>query len=411
MNLEKLRENRKQLLRHMEEAGYSKRCIVEMDREIDWILSNAETLKFKDYEQAFHMRTMDISYETQKSFVNRLIYVYGNIMRYALYDMYPQGETSIPLIRLGAYNVLCPEYRAVADSCLDSGKKRGLKDRTIKGIVSRGSNFLAAMQNKGCHTLAAITEEHVIDFFTDAQGHAMWSNSYRRQTYEFFHEILDAYSPDARRIILYLPIVREKRKNVCFLTEEEIQAVRLALEGNSLSFRNRAIGYILLYTGLRAGDIASLKLTDINWEKDEIHITQQKTGEKITLPLTAVIGNAIYDYISEERAPSSSPYLFLSENRPFGNISPGALYTISENIYKAAGIRQEKGARRGTHLFRYHLASKFAENGVSHPVINYALGHSDPGSLDPYLFADICHLRECALSIEAYPVGKDVLNI
>ena len=33
-------------------------------------------------------------------------------------------------------------------------------------------------------------------------------------------------------------------------------------------------------------------------------------------------------------------------------------------IYRAAGIRQGKGDRQGTHLFRYHVASALAGNGT-----------------------------------------------
>lgn len=63
----------------------------------------------------------------------------------------------------------------------------------------------------------------------------------------------------------------------------------------------------------------------IDWEADEIRIVQNKTDVPLILPLTAVIGNAIYDYIRSERPESSDSHIFLGVNRPHDPISPGAL--------------------------------------------------------------------------------------
>ena len=45
-------------------------------------------------------------------------------------------------------------------------------------------------------------------------------------------------------------------------------------------------------TGLRACDVASLKLDDIDWRKGELRIVQRKTSVGISLPLT--IGDHAY---------------------------------------------------------------------------------------------------------------------
>jgi len=62
-------------------------------------------------------------------------------------------------------------------------------------------------------------------------------------------------------------------------------------------------------------------------------------------------------------------------------------------------------------LFRRYLASKILENGVQPKVISDILGHLSPESLNPYIDTDIKHLRECGLSIEKYPVGKEVFEV
>ncbi|MDD7208446.1 MAG: tyrosine-type recombinase/integrase, partial [Lachnospiraceae bacterium] len=137
-------------------------------------------------------------------------------------------------------------------------------------------------------------------------------------------------------------------------------------------------------------------------------IFQAKTGNELILPLTASIGNAIYDYITMERPQSDSKRIFLCERTPCKPISAGTVGNAAGKLYEAASVRQGQQDRKGAHLFRHNLATSFSRHDIPHPVISATLGHVDPDSLDHYLFADIRHLRDCAISIECYPVGKEV---
>jgi len=83
---------------------------------------------------------------------------------------------------------------------------------------------------------------------------------------------------------------------------------------------------------------------------------------------------------------------------------------VAVKIFKAAGIRQLRGDRKGFHIFRHHLATALLGNGVPQPVISRTLGHSSPNSLEPYLSADFAHLKECSMSIERFPVPEEVLS-
>ena len=69
-----------------------------------------------------------------------------------------------------------------------------------------------------------------------------------------------------------------------------------------------------------------------------------------------------------------------------------------------------KGERRGSHVFRYHLATALMENKTTLPVISSIMGHTSPSSLERYLKADFKHLKECSISIEKFPVRKEELK-
>ncbi len=168
---------------------------------------------------------------------------------------------------------------------------------------------------------------------------------------------------------------------------------------------------LLILTGIRSSDIAHLTLDSIDWEGGTIRFCQQKTGFPLELPLTPAIGNAIFDYLTQERPDTEIRRLFLSETRPFSPLANNSIKNIVAKAFKMAGVRQTPGARKGAHIFRHNAASSMLENGVRQPVISRMLGPSSLQSLEAYLCADFMHLKECALDIGAFPVGKGVLPI
>jgi integrase len=154
-----------------------------------------------------------------------------------------------------------------------------------------------------------------------------------------------------------------------------------------------------------------MKIPDIDWEAEEIRLIQKKTGNELILPLAAVTGNAIYDYVNNERPESDNAQIFLSEIVPHNPINPQTVGHVATKIYETAAIRQDISDSKGAHLFRHNLATSLMGQGIPRPVISSALGHVDPDSVDKYLFADIIHLRECSLSIENIPVSEEVFCI
>ena len=177
-----------------------------------------------------------------------------------------------------------------------------------------------------------------------------------------------------------------------------------------LSPRDRAMGSIMYYTGMRPVDVVGMRLSDIDWAHDRIELTQEKTAAPLVLPLTAAIGNPIFEYIETSRPDTGDDHVFLGALPPHDPLSPSALYHVASKIYDAAGVRTEKGRRRGTHLFRYNVGTTLVGSGVPRPVASAVLGHTDPESLDHYLFADMAHLRECALDVSPFPVAEGVYS-
>jgi len=409
MQVDNLRENYPKLLLQMESSGYSTDYIYRFQKEIQWILSEAGTRDWECYEDVYrYYETILNSSETLES-KHAII---GAIEQFDLYGKCPDSKWNGFAKNRNAYSRLTPTFRVLIDYYIKEETERGIKATTIKATSNGAANFLYAMQEAGFNQLEEITEDAVMAIFVSREGKLLKSYTYRR----FVTSVLKAcisIEPDACQTILsFLPRQKRTRKNIQYLTERESKKIcdSLGDTSNTLTKCDRAIGKLAMYTGLRSSDIAAMDITSIDWEKDLIRVNQQKTGNQFTLPLTAIVGNAIYEYLVDERPPSQDPALFLTLKGSIRRISPGNMWNVSARIMKAAGVRQGEGDRKGFHIFRHRLATTLLGNEISQVVISRTLGHSSPSSTEMYLSADFVHLKECALNISCFPVSKEVFN-
>ena len=407
MGFQNLLDNAGVLVQHMRDDGHSENYIRRLETEIRWLARNGGD--HDSYESACIARQAETeSPEMRRHY--RLMF--GILMRFDLHGEFPDYRMTRPLFAYGSRRRLEGEFAEAIALFEADARRRGLEESTIRGDAANASRFLLAMSERGLSSLSDITEEDVLIFFADDAGNPAFCSSYAKNVRTVLTSDLGPLTDSAHAVASLLPRVRPRRKNVEYLQPEEVGMVRSALDDPeaALSLRDRAIGSLLLFAGLRACDIAGLEMGGISWESDEIRIVQRKTGSPLALPLTAPVGNAIYDYLAEERPESGDPHVFLGLARPHDPIAAGSVWHVARRLYDAAGIRPP-GERRGTHLFRYNAATAMVGAGAARPVVSAVLGHDDPDSLDYYLFADVVHLRECALDVGGFPVREGVFDV
>ena len=411
MDFINLREHYYKLLNYLAKDGYTESYIRRVKENVNWILKNEKNNPWQTYLDVYEARIQKPYSELYKK---NLRQAFTAIQQFDLFEEYPNRMAKNCLIKHGAYHQLIPEYKEIVDYYASSTKVGDLKESTVKGNVSCASSFFLAMQKRGLLNIGSISEEDTLSFFIDDEGNLSKCSSYKKSIASVLKIATEWQEDECVRLLAYLPQIRPRRKNIKFLTPEEVEAIRSAIddENSGLSLRDRAIGKLLLFTGVRGCDIAGMRCDSIDWEADEIRIPQQqKTGQPLVLPLTAIVGNSILEYLENERPDSPDDHLFLSELYPHYPFKAKAVWYQSSKIYKAAAIRQVEGDRRGTHLFRHNVATSLLNNGVARPIITETLGQSDPVSLNPYLHAAFVHLKECALSISEFPISEGVFRI
>jgi integrase len=407
MNNANLREKYPKLLSHMEGTGYSKGYIGRVRREIERVLLLADSGVVSSYADVYHEYEKSGASPDKLARKRKLPFL---VEQFDLYGEFPDGTRRPQTISRGAHHQLCAEYRTIIDYYAKAEKKRGKKDVAIGNESKAGAMFLMSLQQSGRMTLADVTEAHVLAFFALPDGSIVHC-SYKKPITAVLKACITVF-PLCERVLAYLPVLRPNHRNVQYLIDGEAARVKAVLPdpGSGISLRDKAIITIALHTGLRGSDIAGMRLDSPDWDNDLPHIRQQKTEVPLTLPLSAVVGNAIFDYINDERPKTEHEYVFISKARPFGKLTNVAICGIVQKVMKAANIRQKQGDRQGLHIFRHHVATALLGNGVARPVISSVIGHTSPSSLDPYLSADFPHLKNCAISIEQYPVAEDLFT-
>ncbi len=182
-----------------------------------------------------------------------------------------------------------------------------------------------------------------------------------------------------------------------FIPSDEDADIMEALQKESS--RNRAIILLALKLGLRDIDICTLKMDNIDWINDRINIIQKKTDIPITLPLLPVVGNAIMEYILQDRPQPDDgyPYVFRRVKAPYHKIQ--SAYPICARFLERNGIRVSNNASKGVHVFRYTLVNRLLRARIPHQVITDTLGHISKESDKPYLAMEADMLRLCALDL------------
>ena len=409
MNVQNLRDNYPKLISYLETNGYSKVYVDRLKREIEKILSAVDSKEWSCYTDVYLEYTKT---SHSPSYLRNKRTFIGAIEQFDVYGRYPDRRHRHKLFERGAYPLLSRDFKSLIDYYCDAEYKRGKKVTTIYSESHNASTFFLSLQQNGIDNLVEITEEAVLSIFMSPDGTLLRSYSYKKNIAAVLKACIPNHPKTCHRILAFLPALRETRKNIQYLTSEEIQKIKKALSigENLLTLCDKAIGMLALYTGLRSCDIAGMTLDSIKWDRDLICISQQKTEFPLELPLTAVVGNAIYDYLTSERPHTASNYIFVSQNKPYDRLKNRSIGNVAVRIMKAAGARQSKGDRKGFHIFRHHLATTLLGNGVPKPVISRTLGHASPDSLEAYLSADFPHLKECSINIDRFPVPEEVFS-
>jgi site-specific recombinase XerD len=175
--------------------------------------------------------------------------------------------------------------------------------------------------------------------------------------------------------------------------------VQKALDGcdraTAMGRRDYAILMMLAKLGLRADEVATLTLDDIDWRASEM-LVRAKGRQRARMPIPPDVGEAIVAYLRNGRPRSSCRRLFVRTLAPHVGFASGCAITmIAKTALDRVGI--EGCAHRGAHIFRHSLATELLRSGATLSEIGQLLRHESHDTTRIYAKVDIEALRTLSL--------------
>lgn len=180
------------------------------------------------------------------------------------------------------------------------------------------------------------------------------------------------------------------------LISQQVQRILAACPSTPRGTRDRAILLLLIRLGLRAGDVAALCFSDIDFEAGTIRVSG-KGSREVRLPLPQDVGNAVLAYLHAGRPRVQSDQIFLRSVAPFkpfaGHQAGHAITHVARSALPRAGVQPPI---RGAHVFRHTAACQMLRQNVGLEEIAAVLRHRSIETTALYAKVDLQGLAQVA---------------
>ena len=158
--------------------------------------------------------------------------------------------------------------------------------------------------------------------------------------------------------------------------------------------RDYAILLLLVTYGLRGREVAALTLDDIDWKRERLAIPERKAGHSTAFPLSAVVGEALLDYLQHGRPATTDRHVFFRAAAPRQPIGAAAVSSRARHYLLKAGVRVP---RPGSHTLRHSAVQRLVDANFDLKTIGDFVGHRSARSTEVYAKVAVEALREVAL--------------
>lgn len=271
---------------------------------------------------------------------------------------------------------------------------KNLRERTIEGYrecFERFNRFISPEQENVL--TGALQRSDVENYIINLRNTGMREtsiNAYLRGLRTYLNFLADQEAS----IRIKLPIYKAEKKIKETYTDSELYKLLQKPNIRKCDFteyRNWVIVNFFLATGVRVSTLVNIKIEDIDFDFDRIHLIYTKSRKSYIIPMSLSIKEILIEYMAFRKGESKD-YLFCS---PYGEpMTTDSVKHAIAKYNKARGVQ-----RSGLHAFRHTFAKKCVMNNVNVFVLQRLLGHTDISVTKEYvdLYAD-----DLAINIQKY---------
>ena len=292
-------------------------------------------------------------------------------------------------------------FKQSAQAYLAYRKEMGIIEKSNQIFSLYLERFFAFLVQKDILTLDMLSVKDVFEFMESLECYEKPTVNHTMRAVRYYLKYCHENGVMEKEMFSKLPnphYSRQSRLPSSYSADEVTKLLGSIDLGNPCGIRDYAIILLIARLGLRSSDVANLRFSNIDWEKEVIHLTQVKTGNPLELPLLEDVGEAIINYLKNARPKTTSDHVFVRQVPPYTDFNPGAVGGLVRVHLQKSGIHLE-GKKNGSHTLRHSLASRLLEHEIPLPVISEILGHTTTETTMTYLRIGIAELRKCALEV------------
>jgi len=191
-------------------------------------------------------------------------------------------------------------------------------------------------------------------------------------------------------LALDLEPVQPRKKERDYLTEDEYKEVLEEIEKPLI----RSVTIAIYYTGARISECLNLKLEDLDFKNQVVHIKRGKGNKDRKIAMNGSLKKELQNYIQNIRPKSvDSDYLFATARS--GSLSRSYYNRRLKKAVERAGVKKDITA----HCLRHSMAVSLVQKGVDLPTIRDILGHESLKTTSIYVHSDMTQMRDALEAI------------
>jgi len=240
-----------------------------------------------------------------------------------------------------------------------------LSKNTLKQYWYKLTHFFSTINKSFMDIKANDIRNYLFNFKMERNASDSYIDNVRITLNSFFQWLVDneylQRNPCAK-----VDKVKHQQKRREPLTTYNLEDLRLHCE----DIREKALIDFLYSTGCRVSECAGVLLSDINWDKNSVHLRYCKGNKERTVYFNDESKVSLKAYL--EKRGHISPALWTSVKAPHQQLKSHAL----EDIVKKVGIRA--GIHAYPHKLRHTFATVGLRNGMPLDKLQELMGHTNP---------------------------------
>jgi site-specific recombinase XerD len=272
-------------------------------------------------------------------------------------------------------------------------ERRRYSINTMRSYVGLFNDFLVFIQPK---TLETFGENEIKEYQLHLVKERKWSISSQNQAINAIKFYLEHVMGGARKIYK-VDRPRKEHKLPVVLSEQEV----ITILAQTTNPKHRMALALLYGSGLRIGELLSLRRGDIDFDRRMIHVKGAKGKKDRVTPLAIRLIPVLETYLTTHK-----PKYWLLEGPDHNQYSSASIRQILKRSVEKAAI-----AKKVTpHILRHSFATHLLEKGTDIRYIQEVLGHASPNTTAIYAHVSELSLRKITSPLDAI-IGSTQLTI